>query len=523
MQKDAILNHGLIYLAKGWSVIPLRANSKLPALDAQDKNPENCVQVFRERQATEAEVRLWAESGFNIGILCGKASKLVIIDIDTAEGLAEYRAFGLPETLCAKTRKGYHFYYKMPEGVDEALYEDWVRMFPSGIDRRSNLFYVVATPSEVEGHKYFWINGIQTPILDLPAVFLKKKASRRELGGAQSNAEGWLAEALTNMAPGNRYVTLTRVIGKLVHDRWAEKDILAFLAPTLQGFNEQGTTNDAFATAQKIIADFQRKDAGKSTITRGPVASTTELTFKTFESHEEEYKRRKMGAHGINIGSPKLDGLMGGLCQEELFVVAARTGTGKTNFLTKTAKHLCAQGKKVVFFSTEMAFDKIWDRYKQYDKTPGDFRQDQFIVCDDPVTRVGQVTAAVNSLKPDIFIFDHINHMAEDYELISSYMHEFKTLAQKNRIPGIVAAQLNRAADFVDNVTGRRVIPRLSMIKGSGTIEQVAAQVLILSDVSQGPDHNEILGHLDKNRYGEKGIVNFVLRKNPYYFQEMED
>lgn len=522
MQKDAILNHGLIYLAKGWSVIPLRANSKLPALDAQDKNPENCVQVYRERQATEAELRRWASEGSNLGILCGKVSRLVIIDVDTAEGLAEYRALGLPETLCAKTRKGYHFYYQIPEGVEEALYADWVRMFPSGIDRRSNLFYVVAAPSEVEGHKYFWVNGLQTPIRELPAVFLKKKQARTELGGTTGNSEGWLAEALENMEKGNRRTTLVRIIGKLVHDRWSEKDIMAFLAPTLQRFNEEGTDTDAFIVAKSIILDLQRKDAGKSVVNK-TISASTELTFKTFESHEEEYKRRKLGQRGLFLGSPKLDGLMGGLLQEELFVVAARTGTGKTNFLTKTAKYLCAQGKKVVFFSTEMAFDKIWDRYKQYDKTPGDYRQDQFIVCDDPVTRVGQITSAINALKPDVFIFDHINHMAEDYELISAYMHEFKTVAQKNRIPGIIAAQLNRAADFVDNVTGRRVIPRLSMIKGSGTIEQVAAQVLLLSDVAQGPEQNEILGHLDKNRYGEKGIVNFVLRKNPYYFKEMED
>jgi replicative DNA helicase len=82
-----------------------------------------------------------------------------------------------------------------------------------------------------------------------------------------------------------------------------------------------------------------------------------------------------------------------------------------------------------------------------------------------------------------------------------------------------MVAQLNRQADWVEN--GERIEPRMSMIKGSGTIEQASSRVLLLSEKRVTPEVNEIIGVLDKNDSGDRGLIQFGLYKNPYIFREI--
>ena len=508
-EPNKVMEAALKYHRLGWVVVPIPHKEKRPVISWKE---------YQTRFPTEEELKAWFYHSphSNIGIVTGKLSKIAVVDADGQEGIKTLITKGWGSVLESFSGSGMHLFYAYPEGADV---RNTCKDIP-GIDTRAEGGLVVVAPSiHPTGRPYEWRNqGFGKPLPPLPEVFL------RQVEEIKANDEGWVAEALENLAPGNRHNTLVRVIGKLVHDRWDKASIMAFLAPTLERFNEEGAEKDAFTVAESMVDSLAAKDAAKpvSTVKRAPVgASIGALTFKTFESHEEEYRRRKLGAVGQPVGYAALDSLTGGLVKEELFVVAARTGIGKTNFLTRMAKNLCRQGLKTLFFSTEMSFERIWDRYQQYDATPGEYKQDAFIVCDDLVSRVGQVTDALAQVKPDVFIFDHVNHVGEDNELLSAFMHEFKAAAKKHRSYGIVAAQLNRAADFL-GPDGKPVAPRLSMIKGSGTIEQVAAQVLILTETARGPEQNEILGGLDKNRYGEKGVIRFVLKKNPYKFEEAE-
>ena len=120
---------------------------------------------------------------------------------------------------------------------------------------------------------------------------------------------------------------------------------------------------------------------------------------------------------------------------------------------------------------------------------------------------------------PDVFIFDHINQMGEEREGLGTFMQGCNFLQRKYNSQGIMVAQLNRQADWVEN--GKRVEPRMSMIKGSGTIEQARSRVLLLSETRQTPEYNEILGVLDKNDSGDRGLINFALYKSPYHIREL--
>jgi replicative DNA helicase len=218
---------------------------------------------------------------------------------------------------------------------------------------------------------------------------------------------------------------------------------------------------------------------------------------------------------GFQTGYPKFDTLSKGLKAGEILTIAARTGVGKTNFIITPIRTFCESGKKVLLFSTEMSFDQIWQRYRSTLVSDVEFSRHLFYVCDEFTPDITRIEEAIRHVNPDLFVFDHISHIGTDYHIISAFMGNIKRLARLFNIPAIVTAQLNRNADWVEN--GERVTPRMSMIQGSGSIEQMSAQVLLLSEKRVYPDHTEIDGVIDKNRHGDKGLIKFGLFNKPYY------
>jgi hypothetical protein len=65
----------LEYLCRGWSVIPIRAHDKRPAIRWLE---------FQQCHASEDEVRSWFQRWpeGNVGIVTGVVSSIVVLDID---------------------------------------------------------------------------------------------------------------------------------------------------------------------------------------------------------------------------------------------------------------------------------------------------------------------------------------------------------------------------------------------------------------------------------------------------------
>jgi len=138
------------YLDAGFSIIPLRFNSKQPALDSWGE--------FQTRRPTPEEVRKWWGDGHQHGvaIVCGKVSGIVVLDIDDPEkfGVA-LKAIGetLPDTPIVKTRKGWHLYFRYPAN---RLVRRHDRLNDWGAELRGDGCYVVAPPTEIDGKRYHW-------------------------------------------------------------------------------------------------------------------------------------------------------------------------------------------------------------------------------------------------------------------------------------------------------------------------------------------------------------------------------
>lgn len=168
------------YFELGFGVVPVRFGTKIPMLKEWESN------YFKSKEEYEE----WKKGRYrhNIGIVTGKASNIIVIDIDKAkseedkdgeESLAELiQQLGeLPPTVEQKTRSGARqLFFKYPEGVERVT--GTVKFFGC-IDIRGDDNQVIVHPSvfKEEGKitgGWSWIkNPLEYEIAELPKAWLE--------------------------------------------------------------------------------------------------------------------------------------------------------------------------------------------------------------------------------------------------------------------------------------------------------------------------------------------------------------
>jgi putative DNA primase/helicase len=170
------LNAALGYARRGWRVIPLHwinPSGKCTCRDAECTRPgKHPLWGGWKNKATTDEAtieRWWTEVPHaNIGILTGRTSGLLVLDVDKGGADTIEKAGGFPETLWCQTGNGAHHYFAHPgEDIPNAV------KFASGLDIRSDGGLVVAPPSRhVSGHRYTWLSDPERPLEPAPEWLL---------------------------------------------------------------------------------------------------------------------------------------------------------------------------------------------------------------------------------------------------------------------------------------------------------------------------------------------------------------
>jgi hypothetical protein len=204
-----MLQYANYYASIGWSVIPVRG--KQPTF----KNWQN-------ERANFNKISGWfSQPDMNIGIITGKASNIVVIDIDSEEGMNHIAQYiTMPTAMVRTGGGGRHYYFRHP-GVDVP---NGVKVLP-GVDVRGENGMVVAPPSvHPNGTPYVWEEG-SVALDDLPAL------PARLLSLITGNTKKTVTEAdwAANITEGNRDAELTRRAGKLFRAGMAAKEVLATL------------------------------------------------------------------------------------------------------------------------------------------------------------------------------------------------------------------------------------------------------------------------------------------------------
>jgi hypothetical protein len=231
----------LAYAARGWKVLALQPNSKIPLKSA--------LQEHGSKDATDNPntIRiLWGEyPNANVGIATGEASGLTVLDLDdrttaraNVEALPGFKH--PPPTYGVKTPRGWHLYYRFDSSISQSAGR------VEKVDIRNNGGYVVAAGSEVDGVTYEALNDLPVAAWDFPPIFKNGYQANRP------TVKNWVAELQGSGAlEGNRNDRLFRLAAAYRQMGHEAEEMQMLL-------DEANAKNNP-----SIVASAMRYDAGK--------------------------------------------------------------------------------------------------------------------------------------------------------------------------------------------------------------------------------------------------------------------
>jgi replicative DNA helicase len=305
-------------------------------------------------------------------------------------------------------------------------------------------------------------------------------------------------------------IDLTQKIASSAHSEYHARIILQkFIARMIINFSSQviglaqSDENDIF----EVIARWQKEidnvidytQTGRTTMSFPTALEELKRSVELLTANKDEVKMV-----GVDTGFQRLNKYTGGYRNQDLVIVAARPGMGKTSKVLKTAIANAKQMQGVGFISLEMSMHQLTARAVSIDTNfhlkqlikSGFEKPEYFTTLSAHTNRMKDyplyiddsgnaditdviITAKLWKRKFDIklLIIDYIQLMGDrtmkgsrENEL-SSISRRLKKLAKELDIPVIVLAQVNRECE---KRNGNNKCPHLSDIKDCGSIEQDA-------------------------------------------------
>lgn len=360
---STVKERALQYISMGFSIVPIRKGGKAPAVKWED---------FQKKQPTEEEIDSWIEwigDDINLGIVTGKVSNLIVVDVDKNKITGELGDVSdLPPTTEAITGSGgRHLYYRYPEG-EEVSNSAGIR---PNVDIRAEGGQVVAPGSiHSNGNEYKWKLPMQ-PVAVFPIDKFKEKPrpqQQQDKGVASrdwSLTEGGVSEGGRNHAAASYAGKIQRtlqphdheVMGWPIFKEWNNKN-----NPPLSE-RELRTT---WESIQRLSASDVRYDPNQARPEHTPVkikkpeivSSVEKVTWsEALELGLTELGNTKEG-DCMSYGYDFLDEVLTGIFPGELVVLGGSTGSGKTTMAMKICHNVAESGKKVFVFALE---DRIED------------------------------------------------------------------------------------------------------------------------------------------------------------------
>jgi len=221
---NTLLESALELWRSGFSVIPIQPGSKRPLVSWIE---------YQSRRSTEEEIHQWWQQypNANIGIVTGKISGVVVIDLDLDkdggnESGAKIYEQVLTDLIVKTGRGGYHLYYRYPEDVD--YISNRVGLLP-GVDVRADGGYVVAPPSaHSSGRLYEWIRRGEPR--ELPPHLVGLLTSYTPVGrDGEEDSPKWLSDLLAGVGEGQRNDVCARLCGYLIGKGMPKDVVLAIV------------------------------------------------------------------------------------------------------------------------------------------------------------------------------------------------------------------------------------------------------------------------------------------------------
>lgn len=261
---------------------------------------------------------------------------------------------------------------------------------------------------------------------------------------------------------------------------------------------------------------------------------------------------------GLPTGFTMLDRMTTGLHDDELIIIAARPGVGKTSFAMNIAQNVGLHtDKTVAVFSLEMSGEQLVQRMlaseglidSQHLRTgqldeeewqklivaSGSLARASIFIDDTPGIKMSEIRSKARRLAKEqgnlgLVVIDYLQLIEgprgeSRQQEVSAISRQLKKLAKELHVPVVALSQLSRS---VEQRQDKR--PVLSDIRESGSIEQDADIVAFLyrddyyrderddnedGGVEPEDDNGEVEVIIEKNRSGSRGTVKLMFSK-PY-------
>lgn len=368
---------------------------------------------------------------------------------------------------------------------------------------------------------------------------------------------GYLAELAEAVPTAANVVYYAKIV--------SEKSMLRRLIQTAQnivakGYAQDEDVTDILDTAEKEIMDVSERQnkAGFKSIS-DVLTSSIEQIDKLYQNEED--------ITGLSTGYRDLDKITAGLHEDELIILAARPGVGKTAFVLNIAQNIGTKtNENIAIFSLEMGAEQLVNRMLcaegsidanhlrtgQLDELEwqnlivamGSLSKANIYIDDTPGVKMAEIRAKCRRLAKEkggvgLIVIDYLqliegSGQENRQQEVSAISRQLKKLAKELRVPVIALSQLSRG---VEQRQDKR--PVLSDIRESGSIEQDADIVAFLyrddyyrdepgedgddfgggnppapaPQQSDDADVGEVEVIIEKNRAGARGTIKLLFVK----------
>lgn len=277
------------------------------------------------------------------------------------------------------------------------------------------------------------------------------------------------------------------IIPRLKEEVFAKK-----LIPLYNKCSDMIEDGDAI-TAANLLAEKIMK------IKQSLADTTSSVDVTDYNYKISEYKRLKEGIVKMKTGFQELDDLFGGWSNEDLVVIFARLGVGKSWIAIRYAYELVKQGKRVGFYAGEMSPEKLSLRMDSFNTGVSNFSLSMGMMSvedyEDIAKKLSDLpgkllvltpqqlggSATVTDIKEfieaeklDAVFIDQISLMRRDdrkstHDAISQIANELRILQAVEKIPMFIVSQQNRSS-LQDKEVGAEHIAQSDDIGQNATI-----------------------------------------------------